>query len=73
MNFFIFYLAAPQSSLGHFRENSLTHSMLISAFNLYLTRWFSGASFCKKLRKCFNGKEKYAKPMVKENAEKNNI
>ena len=30
--FFNFYLAVPRPTLGHYREDSLTHPMLITAF-----------------------------------------
>ena len=36
-NFLNYYLVAPWPSLGHFRGNSLTNPMLITAF---LIRWF---------------------------------
>ena len=35
-NFFNCYLATPRQTLGHYREESLTHAMLITAFTLFL-------------------------------------
>ena len=56
--FFIFYLAAPQPTLGHFQENCLTHFMLISAFKICI--WPEGycePRFAENLENALTGKK----------------
>ena len=43
-HFFICYLAVPQPTLGHYQGESLSHSMFIAAFHLFLTQRSPGSS-----------------------------